>query len=50
MDHKTLEDDTVTMRDRDTMKQVRVKVSELPRVLREFIEGKGIEHLGVLVE
>lgn len=50
IDHKTLEDDTVTMRDRDTMKQVRVKAEELPRVLREFIEGKGIEHLGVLVD
>lgn len=29
IDHQTLEDNTVTIRDRDTMKQERVKVSEL---------------------
>jgi glycyl-tRNA synthetase len=29
IDFQTLEDDTVTVRDRDTMEQVRVKISEL---------------------
>ena len=29
VDFDTLEDDTVTIRDRDTMEQVRIKVSEL---------------------
>lgn len=29
IDHRTLEDDTVTVRDRDTMKQERVKIGEL---------------------
>ena len=29
IDHQTLEDDTVTVRDRDTMKQERVHVSEV---------------------
>jgi glycyl-tRNA synthetase len=29
VDHQTLEDNTVTIRDRDTMKQERVSVSEL---------------------
>jgi glycyl-tRNA synthetase len=36
IDHQTLEDDTVTIRDRDTMKQDRVSVTEL----REIIEAK----------
>ena len=48
VDHQTLEDDTVTLRDRDSMKQIRVKVTELPRVLAEFIEGKELERLGVI--
>jgi glycyl-tRNA synthetase len=30
IDHQTLEDDTVTVRERDSTKQKRVKVSELP--------------------
>ncbi|HET7179503.1 MAG TPA: His/Gly/Thr/Pro-type tRNA ligase C-terminal domain-containing protein, partial [Chryseosolibacter sp.] len=29
VDHKTLEDDTVTIRDRDTMKQERVSIAEV---------------------
>ena len=37
MDHQTFEDDTVTIRDRDTTKQVRVKISELPKILNELL-------------
>jgi glycyl-tRNA synthetase len=33
IDHQTLEDDTVTVRDRDTLEQERVAISELPAVL-----------------
>jgi glycyl-tRNA synthetase len=33
IDHQTLKDDTVTIRDRDTMQQERIKVEELPGVL-----------------
>jgi glycyl-tRNA synthetase len=29
VDHQTLEDDTITVRDRDSMKQERVKISEI---------------------
>ena len=36
IDHQTLEDNTVTIRDRDTMKQDRVSIAEL----REIIEAK----------
>ena len=35
VDHQTLEDDTVTLRDRDTLVQKREKISALPHVLRE---------------
>jgi len=39
IDHDTLEDDTVTIRDRDTMKQERVKISELLEVLSDGYFG-----------
>jgi glycyl-tRNA synthetase len=29
IDHQTMEDNTVTIRDRDTMEQIRVSISEL---------------------
>ena len=37
IDHETLEDDTVTIRDRDTMKQIRVKIENLVENLRKLI-------------
>ena len=36
IDHRTLEDSTVTIRDRDTMNQIRVRIDELPSVLRSL--------------
>ncbi len=39
VDFQTLETDTVTVRDRDTLEQVRVPVSDLPAVLQERIAG-----------
>ncbi len=38
IDFQTLEDDTVTLRDRDTMQQIRLKTSELPAKLSETLE------------
>ena len=35
VDHQTLEDNTVTVRDRDTMEQERVAISELETILKE---------------
>lgn len=46
IDHKTLEDRTVTIRDRDSMQQVRVKISELSDALKKFLGGASIETLG----
>lgn len=36
-DFQTLEDDTATVRDRDSMKQERVNISELNGVIKEKI-------------
>ena len=47
VDHQTFEDETVTIRDRDTTGQVRVKISELPRILRELLStDRPIEDFG----
>ena len=51
VDYRTLEDDTVTVRDRDTWRQARVPISELPEALRRFIYGgAGIDEIGEPVE
>ena len=40
VDHQTLEDNTVTIRDRDTMEQVRIQVSELHQVIDSKVNMK----------
>ena len=42
VDHQTLEDNTVTLRDRDSMEQERISVSELSRIVGEKVD---IKHL-----
>jgi glycyl-tRNA synthetase len=37
VDFETLEDDSITIRDRDTMKQSRLKITELPDYLENLI-------------
>ena len=39
VDYDTLEDDTVTIRDRDSTDQIRVSVDELPRILSGLVDG-----------
>lgn len=39
IDYDTLEDDTVTLRDRDTMKQIRIAIKDLCSVLYKLMEG-----------
>jgi glycyl-tRNA synthetase len=39
VDHQTLEDDTVTVRDRDSMEQIRLSIDELESYLVNEIEG-----------
>lgn len=47
IDYQTLGDDTVTIRDRDTWKQVRNEIGKLPEMLRAYFGHKiGFEDLG----
>jgi len=51
VDYTTLEDGTVTLRDRDSWKQVRSKLSDLPGLLHEYFRNKlNFEDLGQLIE
>ncbi len=40
IDYQTLQDDTVTLRDRDTWKQIRVPVKDLPGILQSLLHGE----------
>ncbi|MCE4615604.1 MAG: glycine--tRNA ligase [Aeropyrum sp.] len=51
IDYQTLEDDTTTLRDRDSWRQVRVRIKDLPEKLEKFIyRGARLEDLGVPVQ
>ena len=44
VDHQTLEDNTVTLRDRDTMEQERISVGKLHSIIAEKVNiGKYLE-------
>ncbi len=45
-DFQTLEDDTVTLRDRDTMKQIRVETSSLKETINKILTGEVFSKLG----
>lgn len=50
IDHQTLDDNTVTIRDRDSMKQIRVPIGDLSSVMGELIAGDIIfENAGKLI-
>ena len=50
IDYDTLEDDTVTIRDRDSWQQVRTKISDLPNLLNKYFECKIIfQDLGSII-
>jgi len=40
VDYETLRDGTVTIRDRDSWKQVRSRIEDLPELLRKYFRGK----------
>ncbi|MCL1977923.1 MAG: glycine--tRNA ligase [Candidatus Bathyarchaeota archaeon] len=51
IDYDTLNDDTVTIRDRDSWQQVRTSIKDLPELLRQYFTGKiGFESLGKSVQ
>jgi glycyl-tRNA synthetase len=43
IDHQTMEDGTVTIRDRDTWKQVRCPISEVPKVVEAYVRRREIK-------
>ncbi len=49
IDHQSLKDDTVTLRDLISMKQVRVKSKDLSNKLCELFNGEKLEKLGKLI-
>ncbi len=49
-DFESLEDDSVTVRARDTTEQIRVKIKDLKEVLGRFLSGERLGRLGKMVE
>ena len=50
VDEDSLKDKSVTIRDRDSTKQVRVKIAELKDVVSKVIRGESLLKLGKIVE
>jgi len=51
VDYDTLRDETVTIRDRDSWRQVRSFIKDLPQLMHFYFQGKiNFENLGKLVE
>ena len=50
VDFQTLEDKTVTLRDRDSMKQIRVEIPKLQEVIQKILEGEKFLKFGKLVK
>ena len=49
VDFDTLKDESVTIRDRNTTKQIRVKISDLVGVLIKLLEGDALERFGKII-
>ncbi len=51
IDYDTLNDASVTIRDRDSWQQIRISISDLPGKLHKYFEGKlNFEHLGTAIK
>ncbi len=51
IDYDTFNDETVTIRDRDSWRQVRAKIADLPKLLHQYFEGKmDFTELGKVIE
>jgi glycyl-tRNA synthetase len=49
VDYESLQNQDVTLRDRDSLKQIRVKIQDLPDALKRFLNGEELENLGELL-
>ncbi len=50
VDYDTLKDKMVTIRDRDSTHQIRVKINDLKDILSKFLKGERLEKLGKLIK
>ncbi len=50
IDFESFEDDSVTVRSRDTTEQIRVKIKDLKDVISKFLDGEKLGKLGKEVE
>lgn len=50
VDFDSLKDKSVTLRSRDTTRQIRVKISELKSTINKFLNGEDLEKLGKIVK
>jgi len=50
IDHETLKDNTITLRDRDSMKQIRIKMKDVALILGRFLNGEKLTELGKLIK
>lgn len=49
VDFQSLKDDTITLRDRDSTRQIRVKIKDLIKVLKRFFDGEKFSKLGKVI-
>ena len=49
-DFQTLKDNIVTLRDRDSMKQIKVEISKLKEIIQKILEGEEFLKLGKLIK
>jgi len=50
IDYDSKKKKDVTLRDRDSMKQVRIRIKDLPAGLKRFLEGEELEKIGKLLK
>ena len=49
IDHDSLKKNDITLRDRNSMKQIRVKIKDLKETLNKFLDGIELKKLGKLI-
>ncbi|NQU99499.1 MAG: glycine--tRNA ligase [Parcubacteria group bacterium] len=49
-DFQTLEENTITLRERDSMKQIRVEISKLQEIIQKILDGEEFLKLGEIVK
>jgi len=50
IDFQTLQDNTVTVRDRDTTKQIRIEIDNLREAIQKVMDGENLFKLGKVIE